>query len=64
MKTTKDLSGGYTVTGYTKAGEMVQYTVAKNGHGWTADLVCGKGQQLPTLYPTKAEAVQAVRNQG
>ena len=64
MKTTKDLSGGYTVTGYTKEGRLVQYTVTKNGHGWTADLICGQGQQLSTLYPTKAAAVQAVKNQG
>ncbi len=64
MKTTRDLSGGYTVTGYTAGGELVQYTVSKNGHGWSVDLICGKGQQFSQLYSSKAEAVNAIKNQG
>ena len=64
MKTTKDLSGGYTVTGYTEAGELVQYTVTKNGHGWSVDLVYGQGVRLNHLYATKAQAVEAIKNQG
>ena len=69
MKTTKDLNGGYTVTGYTvtsytKEGVLVQYTVTKNGHGWSAYLVYGAGQSLNHLYDTKAEAVEAITNQG
>lgn len=64
MKTTKDLNGGYTVTGYTKAGDLVQYTVAKNGHGWAVDLVYGQGVHLNRLYGSKAQAVQAIKNQG
>lgn len=64
MKTTRDLSGGYTVTGYTDNDELVQYTISKNGHGWSVDLICGKGAQLSALYSTKAAAVQAIKNQG
>ena len=65
MKTTRNTDHtGYTITGYTAAGELVQYTVAKNGHGWSADLVYGAGQSLNHLYATKAEAVEAIKNQG
>lgn len=63
MKTTRDTTG-YTVTGHTKAGELVQYTVTKNGHGWSVDHVYGQGVQLNQLYATKAEAVNAINNQG
>lgn len=63
MKTTRD-NQGYTVTGHTKEGELVQYTVTKNGHGWSVDRVYGQGVQLNRLYATKAEAVQAINNQG
>ena len=64
MKTTRNADQGYTVTGYTQAGELVQYTITKNGHGWSVDLVYGKGQALSSLYPTKAEAVKDIKNQG
>lgn len=64
MKTTRNTDQGYTVTGYTKADELVQYTVTKNGHGWSVDLVYGNGVNLSYLYATKAEAVQAIKNQG
>jgi hypothetical protein len=64
MRTTKDTQGAYTVTGHTRAGELVQYTVTKNGHGWTAELVYGKGQVFNALYDTKAQAVDAIKNQG
>ena len=63
MKTTRD-NQGYTVTGHTKAGELVQYTVTKNGHGWAVDLVYGQGARLNYLYATKAEAVNAIAKQG
>ena len=63
MKTTRSTEG-YTVTGHTRAGELVQYTVTKNGSGWSADLVYGKGQHLNTLYTTKKTAVEAVTKQG
>jgi len=62
MKTTRS-QGGYTVTGTTSAGELVQYEVSKNGSGWAVGLLYGKGATLNTLYPTKAEAVQAIKNQ-
>ena len=64
MKTTKDINGGYNVTGHTKEGELVQYNIFKNGHGWAVDLVYGRGAQLSYLYSTKAEAVNAIKNQG
>jgi len=64
MKTTRNADQGYTVTGYTKADELVQYTVTKNGHGWSVDLVYGKGVYLSHLYATKAQAVRAIENQG
>lgn len=63
MKTTRN-TDGYTVTGYTKTDELVQYTVTKNGHGWSVDLVYGQGVHLSHLYATKAQAVQAIENQG
>lgn len=64
MKTTRNADQGYTVTGYTKSGELVQYAVAKNGHGWSVDLIYGAGQSLNSLYATKAEAVEAIKKQG
>lgn len=66
MKTTRntDQAGGYTVCGYTKDDKLVAYTVTKNGHGWSVDRVYGQGVQLNRLYATKAEAVQAINNQG
>ena len=63
MKTTRD-NQGYTVTGHTKECELVQYTGTKNGHGWSFDRGYGQGVQLNRLYATKAEAVQAINNQG
>lgn len=64
MKTTRTASGVYTVTGHTRAGELVQYEVSKNGHGWTVDLVYGQGATLDRLYTTKADAIKAITNQG
>ena len=65
MKTTRNTDHtGYTVTGHTKAGELVQYAVTKNGYGWSVDLVYGHGVHLSRLYDTKAQAVQAIENQG
>lgn len=63
MKTTRNSQGTYTVTGHTAAGDLVQYEVTRNGHGWTVDLVYGKGVSLNLLYSTKAAAVQAIQNQ-
>ena len=63
MKTTRN-TDGYTVSGYTDSGELVQYTVSKNGHGWSVDLVYGNGVILSHLYATKAAAVEAITNQG
>lgn len=65
MKTTRntDQAGGYTVCGYTKGDKLVAYTVSKNGHGWSVDLVYGQGLQLNHLYSTKREAVQSIINQ-
>ena len=64
MKTTRNTDHtGYTVTGYTAAGELVQYTVTKNGHGWSVDLVYGQGVHLNHLYDSKAQAVQSIKNQ-
>ena len=63
MKTTRN-SDGYTVSGYTDSGELVQYTVSKNGHGWSVDLVYGKGVVLSRLYATKTQAVDAITKQG
>lgn len=63
MKTTRTSTGTYTVTGHTAAGDLVQYEVTRNGHGWSIDLVYGKGAALNHLYTSKAEAVQAIINQ-
>lgn len=63
MKTTRNTDHGYTVTGYTKAGDLVQYTVTNHGRGWTVYLVYGQGAQLTNLYPTKKSAVQAIIHQ-
>lgn len=63
MKTAKINQGEYVVTGYTKAGELVQYSVERNGSWWAVDLVCGKGVALNMLYSTKGEAVAAIKNQ-
>lgn len=62
MKTTRN-NHGYTVTGHTKAGDLVQYTVTNHGSGWTVYLVYGQGAHLTNLYPTKKSAVQAITNQ-
>ncbi len=64
MKTTRNADQGYTVTGHTKADELVQYEITKNGHGWSADLIYGKDASFSQLFSTKAEAVQAINNQG
>jgi poly(3-hydroxybutyrate) depolymerase len=63
MKTTRNTDQGYTVSGYTKADQLVQYTITKNGHGWSTDLVYGQGTEFNQLFSTKAEAVQAIINQ-
>jgi septal ring-binding cell division protein DamX len=63
MKTTKTSQGAYSVTGHTKAGDLVQYEVARNGHGWSVDLVYGNGAVFNMLYPTKAEAIAAIAGQ-
>ena len=64
MKVTRNDTGVYTVTGHTRAGELVQYEVERNGSGWSVSLVYGKGIDLHTLYATKAAAVQAITHQG
>ena len=52
------------VTGHTAQGELVQYEVTKNAHAWVVDLVYGKGKALNLCYHSKAEAIQAIENQG
>ena len=64
MKTTRNEAGIYTVTGHTRAGDLVQYEVERNGHGWSVTLVYGQGADLHYLYASKALAVQAIENQG
>lgn len=64
MKTSRIATGTYTVTGYTASGDLVQYEVTHNGHGWSVDLVYGKGATLDRLYTTKTEALKAILNQG
>ena len=55
---------GYTVSGYTDNGKLVQYSVEKNGHGWAIEKVYGTGIDLNMLYDTKAAAVEAITKQG
>ena len=64
MKVTRNDTGIYTVTGHTRAGDLVQYEVERNGHGWSVSLVYGKGATLNLLYATKAQALQAINHQG
>ena len=64
MKTIRIQAGTYAVTGHTKAGELVQYDVERNGSGWVVTLVYGQGADLHHLYASKALAVQAIKNQG
>jgi uncharacterized protein YegP (UPF0339 family) len=64
MKTTRTAAGQYMVTGHTAQGDLVQYEVTKNAHAWMVELVYGKGIDLKMLYTTKAEAIQAIENQG
>lgn len=64
MKTTRNEAGIYTVTGHTRAGDLVQYEIERNGHGWSVTLVYGRGADLHHLYASKALAVQAIENQG
>lgn len=64
MKTTRTATGQYSVTGYTKADELVQYEVSKNQIGWSVKLVYGKGADVTKVYATKAEAIEAINNQG
>jgi len=64
MKTTHLSAGNYAISGYTKAGELVQYEITKNGSGWSTDLIYGQGATLNQLFSTKAEAVQAITHQG
>lgn len=68
MKTTRNASGTYNVTGHTSAGNLVQYTITREGSGWHTigwfvDLVYGNGQAFKTIFNTKAQAVQAIANQ-
>lgn len=69
MKTTRNEAGIYTVTGHTKAGELVQYEITREGSGWYTigwfvTLVYGKGETFKAIYATKADAVKAITNQG
>ena len=64
MKTTRTAAGQYMVTGHTAQGELVQYEVTKNAHAWVVELVYGKGEALNLCYHSKAEAIQAIENQG
>ena len=64
MKTTRAATGQYSVTGHTKADELVQYEVTKTTGGWSVRLVYGKGAGLTKVYATKAEAIEAINNQG
>ena len=64
MKTTRITTSQYSVTGHTKADELVQYEVSKNQSGWSVELVYGKGAGLTKAYATKAEAIEAIKNQG
>jgi hypothetical protein len=64
MKTTRTATGQYSVTGYTKADELVQYEVSKTQSGWSVQRVYGKGEALTKVYATKAEAIEAINNQG
>jgi hypothetical protein len=64
MKTSHLSAGSYVISGHTKAGDLVQYEITKNGHGWSADLVYGQGARFDQLFSTKAEAVQAITHQG
>jgi len=64
MRTSRIASQQYAISGYTKADQLVQYTITKNGHGWTVDLIYGAGAIFNTLFCTKTEAVQAITNQG
>lgn len=68
MKTTRTASGVYTVTGHTKAGDLVQYEITREGSGWytigwVVSLVYGKGQTFK-MFNTKAQAVKAITDQG
>ena len=64
MKTTHLSAGNYAISGYTKAGELVQYEITKTATGWTATLIYGKGSKLDQMFSTKASAIQAITNQG
>ena len=59
MKLTKINAGEYVISGHA-ADQLSQYSVYKNGHGWSVDRIYGNGQEFHFLYPTKREAVQAV----
>jgi len=64
MKTTHLSTGNYVISGHTKAGELVQYEITKNGHGWSADLIYGQGISFNQLFSTKASVIQAITHQG
>lgn len=64
MKTTHLSAGNYAISGYTKAGELVQYELTKASAGWTATLNYGKGAKLDQVFNTKAATIQAITNQG
>ena len=69
MKVTRESSGAYTVTGHTQVGQLVQYTITREGSGWhtigwLVRLVSGSGQPLnQRIFATKAQAVQAITDQ-
>lgn len=68
MKTTRNTSGEYTVTGNTKTGDLVQYAIRREGSGWLTigwfvERIYGNGLDLKSIYATKAQAVQAIANQ-
>jgi hypothetical protein len=69
MKTARISSGVYAVTGHTRAGDLVQYEITREGSGWHTigwfvTLVYGKGETFKTIYATKADAVKVITNQG
>lgn len=64
MKTTHLSAGNYAISGYTKAGELVQYEITKTATGWTATLIYGKGAKLDHVFSTKASVIQVITSQG
>ena len=60
MKSFKS-NAGYYLTGY-MAGKIAQYSVFKNGHGWTVNRTIGNGPEFNQLFKTKSEAYKLVRD--